>query len=63
MLYLKENFSIKTRTKLLSISDKTVKRVIVIKHVAYGYRDFKNQDYQRIFLYPAHYKVKNRFRS
>ena len=63
MLYLKEKFSIKTSTKLLSISDKTVKRVIVIKHVAYGYRDFKNQDYQRIFLYPAHYKVKNRFRS
>ena len=63
MLYLKENFSIKTSTKLLSISDKTVKRVIVIKHVAYGYRDFKNQDYQRIFLYPAHYKFKNRFRS
>ena len=63
MLYLKENFSIKTSTKLLSISDKTVKRVIAIKHEAYGYRDFKNQDYQRIFLYPAHYKVKNRFRS
>ena len=63
MLYLKENFSIKTSTKLLSISDKTVKRVIVIKHEAYGYRDFNNQDYQRIFLYPAHYKVKNRFRS
>ena len=63
MLYLKENFSIKISTKLLSISDKTVKRVIVIKHEAYGYRDFKNQDYQRIFLYPAHYKVKNRFRS
>ena len=63
MLYLKENFSIKTSTKLLAISDKTVKREIVIKHEAYGYRDFKNQDYQRIFLYPAHYKVKNRFRS
>ena len=63
MLYLKENFSIKTSTKLLSISDKTVKRVIVIKNEEYGYRDFKNQDYQRIFLYPAHYKVKNRFRS
>ena len=63
MLYLKENFSIKTSTKLLSISDKTVKRVIVIKHVAYGYRDFKNQDYQRMFLSSAHYKVKNRFCS
>lgn len=43
--------------------EETNNLIKVMKHVAYRYRNFKNQDYQRIFLYPAHYKVKNRFHS
>ena len=43
MLYLKENFSRKTIAKLLSISDKTVERVMKKFEV---FRRFKNGIYQ-----------------